>query len=297
MLNLQERVSRKLTEAVTLAQYRLNQLKHVRKKPLIGSLGRRIVADLKAEGISVTSIEELGLASNPALLQAIERANEDLDQLSAAARDEIEYQSGFLHCVPINPSQIATKYPALYTWGLDDKLLDLMENCLGLPVAYHGVCVRKELVDGQQVGSRVWHLDSEDFNTIRILIYLSDVVDDEAGPFEYIPRRLSPTWRDFKGIEGAIFDADMRKVVPESEWRRCYGPAGTVVFGAVTKIFHHGKLPQKPRKLASYYYTSRAPSDEELTREFSFESGMHLLNVPLTARQRECLWKYKELLP
>jgi hypothetical protein len=89
----------------------------------------------------------------------------------------------------------------------------------------------------------------------------------------------------------------MRRVVPEDRWRRCFGPAGTVIFGAVAKIFHHGKIPRHPRKVCSYYYTSRHPKNEELCREYSFQSGMSELNVSLSQRQRRCLWEYEELLP
>lgn len=291
----QRRIVNKVGDVVTLAQYRLEQLKYYRKRPLLTDVGRRIVADLKREGVAVTSLDELGFASNPALRSAIGRCVADLDASREAGPHE--YESGFEHCVPINPTRIAEEYPDLYLWGLDEGLLDLIEGYLGLPAAYHGVCARKEVVDGKFTGTRVWHRDLEDLDITRVIVYLSDVEDESAGPFEYVPRGESPSYRAFKGLDGtAIRDPEMEAVVPRSKWKRCMGPAGTVIIGAVARVFHHGMLPQKARKAISYYYTSRNPSDEELCLEYSFRKGIPLIRGKLNQRQLDCLWKYRPML-
>lgn len=286
----------KVNDLLSSANYGLNQVKHLKNLPPLSPIGNKIVQEINQEGVSVVSLEQLGFLSNPALLKSMEMAVKDLDELSARKKCSLEYNSGFEHCIPINPRQIATRYPELFLWGLDESLLDIIENCIGLPIAYHGVIVRKEIVDGQQIGSRVWHTDHEDVNIIRVSIYLTDVLDDEAGPFEYIPRSSSPSYRDFKGV-ASITDEEMHKVVPSSQWKACKGAAGTVIFGAVSKVFHHGKTPLKERVAASFFYTSTSPTNEKLCREYSFQSGIPLITAPLTERQRQCLWKYQDLLP
>jgi hypothetical protein len=292
------KVRKRVRRAAVATRYGFTQLRHLGDRPKLTAVGRRVVDDLAAEGIAMVHVEDLGLASTAGLLRTIDRVNDELEEIARTppARNTIEYAMGFEHSVPINPSRIATQYPELFSWGLDDGLLDIVENCLGLPSAYHGVCVRRELVDGKFTGTRLWHMDSEDLNTIRVMIYLNDVLDDAGGPFEYVPKPLTPAYRRFVDDED-ITDDRMNAVVPASEWKRCLGKRGTVIFGAVAKIFHHGKLPFNPRKMVSYYYTSRKPYDEALCRQFSFETGVPQLQLPLSPRQYACMWKYAELLP
>ncbi|UJR85258.1 Hypothetical protein I5071_73380 [Sandaracinus amylolyticus] len=293
---LSRRLVKRTRQAAGHVRHRANQVRHLRRRPPLSAIGRHIIAELRRDGVAAVPLEALPFASNPALFDAMPRVCQHLDRLDPDAASTLEYKDGFEHCVPINPSKIATDFPELFMWGLDESLLDIVESCIGLDVAYHGVCARKEIVDGRSVGTRLWHRDGEDHDVIRVLIYLSDVLDDESGPFEYVPRHSSPTYRDFHGID-EITDEEMRRVVPEWRWRRVKAPRGTVVFGAVAKIFHHGRIPRSARKLASFCYTSRHPKDEVLCRAFSFESGIPFLNEPLSDRQRACLWKYQELLP
>ncbi len=288
--SLSQKITKRMREAALLARYRANQLLYLPRKPPLSPIGRHILAELRREGVAAVPLEELRFASNPDLIRAMSRASQYLDRAAPVGGEVLEYACGFDHCVPINPSMIATDFPELFMWGLDESLLDIIENCIGLEVAYHGVCIRKEIVDGRAVGTRLWHVDSEDIDVIRVMIYMNDVLDDESGPFEYVPRHSSPSYRDFPGRE-VITDEEMRRVVPEWRWRRAKGPRGTVLFCAVAKIFHHGKVPKNARKLASFYYTSRHPTNEALCRAFSFEPGVPFLKVPLTDRQRACLWK------
>lgn len=294
--SLTRRLAKRVREAASWTRHRADQLRHLARRPPLTAVGRHILAELRREGVATVPLEELRFASSPALLAAMPRACQQLDRMTHEPARRLEYEEGFDHCIPINPSTIASELPELFMWGLDESLLDVVERYLGLEVAYHGVCVRKELLDGGLVGTRLWHRDNEDLQVIRVMIYLSDVLDDESGPFEYIPRHSSPTYRDFRGVE-AITDAHMKRVVPEWRWRRAKGPRGTVIFGAVAEVFHHGKVPATARKMASFYYTSRHPTNPTLCRMFSFESGIPHMYEPLTDRQRACLWSYQELLP
>ena len=73
---------------------------------------------------------------------------------------------------------------------------------LGGPVRYLGVNVQRRFADGQCVGVRKWHMDIEDRNTMKIIVYLSDV-DLGSGPFEYLSRdatkRAVKAMRDSSG--------------------------------------------------------------------------------------------------
>lgn len=290
------RISDKVTNLAAHGRHRLSQLRHLGKAPPLSALGRRIEWEMQSEGVSVVSLKELDFASNDVFSDAIRQTKAELERLNAEARAGLDYASGFEHCTPISPKKVAQEFPGLYTWGLDSGLLDIVENLLGMPAAYHGVCARQEIVDGKESGTRLWHQDTEDIKIIRVLIYLSDVTCDDDGPFEYVPKRQAVSYRDFRGIDD-ISDADMARVVPPDLWRRVLGPAGTVIFGDGANLFHHGKRPLSARQVCSFCYTSRHPTNPQLCREYSFESGIPHLRVELSERQRACLWQYERLLP
>jgi hypothetical protein len=290
-----QRLSRKVGRMRALADYRLRQVRHRDALPPIGSVGKRILHDLAFDGVSAVRLEDLNFAANAAFWKAAQAAVEELRPMTLADASDIEYNSGFDHCVPLNPSRIASAYPALYTWGLDEGLLDIVENHIGTPIAYHGVIVRKEILDGDQVGTRGWHMDGEDHDITRVSVYLTDVNEPDAGAFEYIPASISPSHRQLGA--GFINDDRMREVVPQWQWKACTGAAGTVLFTSVAHIFHRGRIPNTERVAASFYYTSRHPTNPDLCREYSFAPGMPSLNVTLTPRQLDCLWEYRALLP
>ena len=66
-------------------------------------------------------------------------------------------------------------------------LISLIENYLGLEVFYRGVQVRKDLNDGKNIETRLWHCDGEDSKIIKIIFYLEDVFEND-GPFTYISK-------------------------------------------------------------------------------------------------------------
>ena len=289
------KVADKLRSAAQTTAYKLRQVQHRARLPRISASSLELVREIEAQGVATRALEELDFPSNAQLLSVLDEVAAALDE---AKRDEIEYEEGFEHCTPLNPSDVAVRFPKLYLWGLDEALLDLVEVCIGTPIAYHGVIARMDLADGRRIGTRIWHRDQDDVKVIRVSIYLNDVFDREGGPFQYVPRHLTPPERALRGL-GSILDEDMARVVPESRWTRCFGPKGTVIIGDVADILHCGHLPARPRKALSYYYTTAEPRKEELCRKFSFEKGVPSLRLdePLTERQRNCLWKYAAYLP
>ena len=112
----------------------------------------------------------------------------------------------------------------VWRWGLSDSNLDLCEWYLGGPVRYLGVNVRREFADGRWVHVRQWHMDIEDRNTMKIIVYLSDV-DGGSGPFEYLSR--DATKRAVKALRyssGRVDDDRMADVVDRSDWRTVNRP-------------------------------------------------------------------------
>ena len=273
----------KSTRALSNVARRWRQHKYRHFMPHVSTEYQQIVREIESEGVSIRSVSDLKLESNPAFLADAQAAASELREAgpNCILGD---------HTVRLDAKRIATTYPAVYLWGLDEGLLDLAETLIREPAAYHGVIFRQEVVNDRETATRLWHRDAEDHQTIRLNVYLSDVTTEDDGPFQYISRSIDP--RNLPAFSTARESND---VIPPNLWKSCLGPSGTVVIADVANIFHRGKNPKSPRICASHYYTSRKPLNPRLCREFSFASGISSLDVTLNSRQYDCLWEYKDL--
>lgn len=275
--------------------YEARRIVHRPYRPVYDLMHQRILNDVQFDGVSALALDDLNLSATDKFKTAAEKALLTLDGITSNSGRDIGYDEGFEHCIPLSPAYIAEHYPDIYMWGLDSKLLNLMEAMIGLPPLYHGVLLRRELVDNKAVGTRLWHTDFDDHDIIRICVYLTDVLEPDDGAFEYIPRTVKLRWADFE--TDIITDSVMREKVPQWMWKQVTGPKWSVSIKAVSKIFHRGRVPQTPRAVASFYYTSRKPAVPAIAEAFSFKSGLPKLSASMTERQLQCLGGYRDLLP
>jgi hypothetical protein len=149
--------------------------------------------------------------------------------------------------------------------GLNDRLLAIIENYIGKPVFYRGVVARCDYADGQNIETRLFHLDSEDDRIIKIIIYLNDVGIAD-GPFQYVPRRFSPQIQSLVFTKGRVLDEDMAEKVPRAYWHACTGSAGTVIFVDTARLFHRGMEPKDKDRYALFYaYNSTTPLSKSMS--------------------------------
>ena len=88
-----------------------------------------------------------------------------------------------LHCISMDPPELAARFPEVIRFGLEERAA---RHHRGVPRGAGGfttVHLRKDIGGGNQVGTRFWHLDTEDVRVIRMMVYLNDVTLDD-GPFE-----------------------------------------------------------------------------------------------------------------
>ncbi|HAX88785.1 MAG TPA: phytanoyl-CoA dioxygenase [Cyanobacteria bacterium UBA11370] len=209
--------------------------------------------------------------------------------------------------IPVTPSESQyvihadsaqiLSHPNIFLWGLEERLLNIVESYLGVPVAYRGVFFQRDLANGQNVSTRLWHKDPEDYRIVKILVYLNDV-NENGGPFEYIPRYLNP--QPFRLRYQLFFsDSEMARLVPKSEWVSCTGTAETVIFFDPHNIFHRGKLPTGSDRFAIFFaYHSRKPIKVfrgHWKAPFSHDELL-VLSRTLSQRQRECVfwWEHED---
>ncbi len=253
---------------------------------------------IQHQGVAETHLDQLQIPGTAAMVAAAQTLAAGLPS-TQGLRAETEDDFGG-HCVHADSAEIATNYPEIIAWALNERLLDLAEQQIGCAPAFIGVALRKDSPNGQQVGTRLWHVDGEDKQVFKILVYLNDV-DANNGPFEYVPkncfnaryRRLSLKYH--RHWQYYCKNEDLAKMVPVSQWRAATGPAGTVLLADTTSVFHHGAIAQSGERLALIFaYTSQRPRDRSLCERFFPRADLLAAIAPrFSPRQQDCLLNWR----
>ncbi len=262
------RIKNEILDLKSNAVYKAALLKHARNLPSLGERDRPILDTLKQEGVCVTTLQALGLTATSELLNA---SSNLLSKMGMASDSEPNKKWPAIYTV--------TDLPAFYSWGKEQRLLNIIENYIGLPIAYHGVHLRKDFPNKEQFGTLLWHRDSEDRRIFKIIIYLSDVEEDH-GPFEYVPLSLTSVyqlsyyrlqyklWRARRSHNLGINNEILEQIIPKSAWKSCPGTAGTVIFVDTAAVFHHGTLRTQERSTQFFVYTANPPKRPELCTQY-----------------------------
>ncbi len=263
--------------------------------PTLAQSDASLLNDLVRDGICLTSLQALGLEGTADMMAGADDLSDLLARRAGTA--------GFMakHTITAHATELLER-DSILRWGLQDRLLNLVEAYLGVPAAYDGALMYHSRPDGQEQGIRKWHRDREDEKVVKIGIYVSDVEEDD-GPFQVfrpelqaqIEKRLS--WRYAKltqqGLDIAIRDRDWSWGV-----RTVTGQAGTVFICDAARAHHRGKPPTRNARTAIFHsYFSRTPRHpfycerSNMTRRELAEFA-----ATLPSRARDCaLWR--EQLP
>jgi hypothetical protein len=226
-----------------------------------------IVEELKAQGIvsapSDTFLTETGRAGLAQASHEILRTSqsESVRAVVAAGSSSAGKKDYVLNLVKF-PHGVPADSPLLKV-ALDEKLLEIVSSYLGFwPCLYSISAWLNFPVAAPASKSQLWHRDPEDLQTIKVFIYLVDV-DENCGPFTYIPRThpfgADATSGGELGHQRRIPDESMLQVFPLTRWRVCTGPAQTMIM-ADTLGYHRGGRPTSgQRVLITFTYTSGTP--------------------------------------
>ncbi|WP_404481535.1 hypothetical protein [Novosphingobium sp. BL-52-GroH] len=263
--------------------------------PRLSGLDLQIVEGLRRDGIYVTSLAELGLPGSNEMLSA---GQELAAGFAAEARRRAAQGQEF---VIVSPDAIASR-PEIFAWGLNERLLDIVEAYLGLPVAYDGVNLIYTVADGREAGPRCWHRDWEDRRTIKVGIYCNDVAAG-GGPFQMI-RRREPGHGGANGYRYMLADDAALAQRLGADYARdlvsCEGAAGTVFFCETAEHFHRGQPAHYADRGALFHsYFARSPRHPFFCERSGLSrSQVARLAGPLNPRQRACaLWRRELSLP
>lgn len=251
--------------------------RHADSLPTLQAADRAIIDQVRGEGVYRTSMDELALPGSAAVQQ---RLGELVEKLAAT---------------PTTSSAIRTPHEDLladlsvWHFGLNDRLLDIVENYLGVPARYYGADIRREVADGIPDDVRQWHRDIEDHRMLKVLVWLNDV-DADGGPFAYLPRALSAQTMDrLHYVGGFISDDKLRAVVPDAEWQLATGPKWTTVIPDTSQVLHRATPPTaRDRYSVTFSYTSRRPINTRPAKPFTADE-IRRIRTGLSERQLACL--------
>ena len=147
--------------------------------------------------------------------------------------------------------------------GLNPRLLDIANTYLGMwaKLEYVDVWYTPPVDRSERQSSQRWHRDFNDRHLLKAFIYLVDV-DEEAGPFEYVPRsapggELESLWpwrplgENYPPQDELAERIDGRAVTFTA-------PKGTIIFCNTCGFHRGGFATEKPRALATFTWDSPA---------------------------------------
>lgn len=236
--------------------------------------GRRVLQDMDANGIAVTSVDAL-LGESPCYAELMasvaelqERRSGDIVGARANASDDaIGKKTFLLEYLGRNPELDPASVYARFS--LQPALLSIANAYLGMygRLRYYNVW-HTFATTSKARESQLWHRDREDLYIVKVFVYLNDV-DLGAGPFTYArgTHRKGPIKSDPQYfLEGRVKRTDddqMAAVVPRDRWLTATGARGTIIF-ADTNGYHRGGLAhESDRLMYTCMYTSQASESEE----------------------------------
>ncbi len=258
---------------------------HAQFLPQVDDFGTSVLSRLRNEGTCIFPIEKLGLLSTPAMLKTAYTLADKL-------RNSIPIPNTADNCEIGSDKSDLREFTEILLWALEPKLLDLIENYIGLPLLYQGFAMRRSIADGRHSGVRRWHIDWEDRRMIKIIIYLNDVAAG-GGPYEYIRQETTA-----KAIEtlnyynlGYLSDEEMQKAVPRQEWTACLAPRGSVVITDPSSVFHRAQPPTVEERFSiTFCYTSAEPQVIWRSRKMTRQQWQ-IIDRQTDRRQKDCLPK------
>lgn len=252
-----------------------------RARPVLDDTQRAVVDSLRSDGYTTLPLSELVPGAWEELAPEAERFIAETEAGLAAERAgdkaKLRRREG--------KEFVVRKYSWGVEVGLDDPWLRLGINPRLLDVAneYLQMWSKLEYVDvwytppadaAERRSSQKWHRDFNDRHLLKAFLYLVDV-DEDAGPFEYVPRsapgsELDALWpwrplgENYPPEEELAQRVDGRVVTFTA-------PKGTLIL-CNTAGFHRGGFAKaKPRALATWTWDSPASLEALSERNYSVE--------------------------
>jgi Phytanoyl-CoA dioxygenase (PhyH) len=199
-------------------------------------VARRLLADLRARGVAVTDVKEIGAESELAALR--EKYREEPPGLSLEGGRVNE--------------------PLVQAFARNPVLKDVIDAYCGLVTSRQqaGCILHPSVRQESRRGNAKWHVDFEDLHVVKAFLFLSDV-DEEAGPTEFVPGTHP------QGEHALTLAEQLRRGIPLADDSplgiapaRLVGRAGTVALFDARALHRGGFGHGKWRAMAFCSYTA-----------------------------------------
>ena len=224
------------------------------------------VRSLEADGIYVSNIEEL-------------LPNVSLDKICSAARRLLN-QPIIREQIKRRRSRVWRKWYVIRAFGfqrnveplkpfldflLHPRILNILNSYFGLYCRLNYLDIWHNLPrrdDESAIASEFWHRDHEDWRTIKIFLYISDVTLKQ-GPFTYLcgSQRNGEYGSVFSELPGLVYHppvSDPLDQIPAERQMVCAGKSGTVVICDASGFHKGGRSMSKPRTVLVATFASNA---------------------------------------
>lgn len=247
--------------------------------PTLSAAQKKVVADLRKDGIAIILFEEL--VGDAALWK---RLAEDIGEFVRETEETLRATGGAI--VKKRDYLIRRYHDGKRKFRLDDPWLRLGVSFVDIANEYLGMWTKLAYIDqwytrvggedSERIASQRWHRDPEDRKLIKVFMYFSDV-DEDAGPFEYISGsglggRYESLWPWTPSVSVYPPAEQLEAEVPPALRKTCTGQAGTIVFCNTAGFHRGGFCKSKARILAHWKYLSPAALASYENRLCHFES-------------------------
>ncbi|MGB3509302.1 MAG: hypothetical protein WBA93_08680 [Microcoleaceae cyanobacterium] len=273
-------------------QYKKYLANYQNQLPLVTGNDAIIVETLKQQGICITTWESLSIPGTNEFIEAVNNLMAELTKISEKRTAKFAIES--------NLEQLL-KYPQIFHWGLEDRLINIVSSYIGTPIAYDTFTAHLSLNNGKETATRRWHLDNEDRKVIKIIIYFNDV-DEAGGPFQYMhPEISSLLLKKVKDKYKFFHNQEIEELIPnhQQDWLTTYtGKAGTVIIVDTAHSYHRGKPPiQSSRHGVTFGYLSRRPHQPfRAGRNLLSREELSLVAAQLPPEKQACVY-WQDALP
>lgn len=230
-----------------------------KNKPDLSPVGKKILEDLRKNGISTIKLEELFPDKN--ILSEFEDFIKTLNP-EEAEQGKKSFLKKYWDKFPV----FDEKNPFVQ-FVLSKNILDVVNSYMSMwtKLVYYDLALTMPVGESAPVQSQRWHRDPEEKRICKVFIYLNDI-DEEAGPFTHVngSQRGGKYGHLFpqKTPEGIYPDEkELLKKVDQKDIRLMTAPKGTVIFCDTSGLHRGGYAKTKERLMFTAFFS--APTNTE----------------------------------
>lgn len=224
----------------------------------LDDLQKKIIGDLHEDGIAVTHLDDLFPGQN--LLLKLQEYSRGL----IANGQKREKGKTYITDLMERMATVDLENPFIQ-FALFPKIVAIANGYMEMYAKFfmQSLILVDPVGDAAPISSQRWHRDPEDKKICKVFVYLNDV-DEETGPFIYARKtQAGGKWGNLfpqKPPQGRIDinERELRRILPEKNFKVVTGRAGSVVFADPAGIHRGGHARSKQRLMSTSGFCSGA---------------------------------------